>query len=180
MRHKIKHHFHTVVLAGLISLLPVATYAAGSLQNDYTFKGKLVQLRYCTFNGSGDETVDFGEVGFRDVGGVKTLDSQTEKALGGTAMTCSGTGPIYLKFDVQTTNLGQAKGGRIKVFTGVGKGIGIELLSGGNPIDFDQKIAVTDPSHVPELKVKVVQNGDGSDMVTGEFNAIATLTIIYA
>jgi len=172
-------------MAGLILLLPFTTCAAGAAQTDYTFKGSLKQLRYCKFTGTGSQTVDFGEVGFRDTPtGTKNLDHQIEKNLTGTAMTCTGTGPVSLQFDVQPTDMEKAEGGSAKVFktlTGTGKGIGIELSANGHPIDFDKKVDVTNPAIVPALTVKVVQmKTDGSDLVAGDFSAIATLKIIYS
>lgn len=185
MRNKTYIHPHAMKRMALLTvtlLFPLwATAAATGDHIDYTFKGRLHQDTHCSFTGSGTQLVDFGSVGFQDVGGgKKSLLNKPALPLT-VGLSCTGsTTPIYLQFestaatDTEVTSTTQ--------ILKIGNGAGIELFVDGTPTNFKSKITVANPgSSVPAFTAKVVQiEKDGHSLTDADFSVTATLRLTYS
>lgn len=149
--------------------------------------GTVVATGNCSFVKNGDNSVNFGDVRFNTVNGTTSLEtSHIASLLQNTIPLCTGDvgGKVQMKLTSTQVNdyvtyQGHAllpiyNSSQTKKYTS----LGIWLLANGEIKDCGQWFDV-DPKKLPDLKVSLIQTGNGSDLQSDNFISTATLTIAF-
>lgn len=167
MRHQINRHFHAMGMTGLILLVSFTTYAAGTAQTDYTFKGSLKHLVQCTVNHGNPIEVSFGNINAAIASGHTTPLTYS--------LACVGNSPgntVTMKLDAAQPGPGDTKAMGTTL-----PGLDIVLLKDGHRQDIGQAFTVALDA-LPELALQLeIMPGVTPDL--NEFEATGTLTAEY-